>query len=1453
MATSILPFIAIAEGSDFVDSGSGLKFHVVTEDASSRTGTVQLVNDSYIAASYTIPKTVASGGVTYTVTSIGYGVFQGCSSLTSITIPDSVTDLGNFAFEGCSGLSAITIPDSVTAIGIGAFQNTGLTSVIIPTGVNYVYDYAFYGCGSLTSVTFLRADQLTIGGHVFTNTIITTVTVPAGMAAEYGSKLSGKLPAGATITAAAATITEVTVTPSTAAVERGGTLIFSAEVSGSGSFTKAVTWSLTGTASGSVIDQTTGVLTVGKAEYASTLTVKAASLADESVSSTAAVTIKPAGPQEKFSLPAGSTCYFDMSGITATSWTVNTALPDTSLKWVPFTYVGTVNAYSLAASDSSPGAASDRSLFLADRDIIKKVSWSDLDNEQLIFGKNYAANGMCYLLRSLSAGNNNSGGNQVPESNEWDQIAMKGSYISNYENFYSWGQDTASYDTLRRVLRGYSSLYGYLFTYSTYNQQSSGMWQYNFRPALEILNADALSSNALKTVVYDMDTNGTLGNGSLTSATVVYTGELTLPEVTEANGFKYTGTMQSGKTLGWYYGSTFYEPGIKLSALPSGAELKSGYGTYIPAVINAALSPANVSYDRNPVNQADVQTTIIWGSATGVTDVRAGGNAIGSVNYSVSGNTLAIKKEYLAAQATGSLQLTVEFNTGAATVLTISIADTTPPSISPTSCNYDLSAPADVTTAITWNSAASVTDVVYNVTPAAALYTLSAGDYTVSDDKLTIKKSFLSGLSLTTGVALEFDITFNTGAAAALTVNVVNNYTPSDNADLSSLSVNGTPVSDFDPGVTSYNVVLPYGTTNAIVAAAVSDSNAKVSITQASSLPGSATVEVTAENGTTIKTYSINLTTAPPAFVPVTGITGVPATATCGTPLTLTGIVTPANATNQTVVWSVQKAGTTSAKVSGNTLFTTAAGVVTVRATVKNGLTQSSNYTQDFNITVSAAPITTCTVTFNSRGSVYTTKTVNAGDSIGRAAWPADPARSNYTFGGWFTGENGAGTQFTSATPVNAAITVYAKWTYNGGFGGGGGGSPVEIPTSSTSKTETTVSGNTVTATTTVTATVDGSGKATASVTQTQVSDIVRNAINEAAKHGNDMVAVVEIKVDAVANANTVEVILPKAAVDTVAGSNIDALTVSTHIAAITFDSKALDVIAEAATTDVKISMAKVDTAVLDQATKQAVGDRPVYNFSVTSGSKIISQFGGNVSVSAPYTPKAGEDTNAIVIYCIDAEGRLETVSNCHYDPATGKVTFTTTHFSKYVVGYNKVSFKDVAEDAWYSDAVEFIAARGITTGTGSRIYSPEAKLTRGEFLVMMMRSYGISPDTNPADNFTDAGSAYYTGYLAVAKRLGISDGVGNKMFAPGKEITRQEMFTLLYNTLKKIGGLPNRDSGKTLSSFGDEGQVASWAKDAMTLFIRSGIVDGSGGKLSPAETTTRAQMAQVLYNLMSK
>ena len=112
-------------------------------------------------------------------TTISYGAFDNCSSLTSITIPNSVTSIGSYAFDNCSSLTSITIPNNVTSIGSYAFYNCrSLTSITIPNNVTSIGSSAFYNCRSLTSITIPNS-VTSIGNGAFSGCIsLTSITIP---------------------------------------------------------------------------------------------------------------------------------------------------------------------------------------------------------------------------------------------------------------------------------------------------------------------------------------------------------------------------------------------------------------------------------------------------------------------------------------------------------------------------------------------------------------------------------------------------------------------------------------------------------------------------------------------------------------------------------------------------------------------------------------------------------------------------------------------------------------------------------------------------------------------------------------------------------------------------------------------------------------------------------------------------------------------------------------------------------------------------------------------------------------------------------------------------------------------------------------------------------------------------------------------------------------------------
>ena len=232
-------------------------------------------------------------------------------------------------------------------------------------------------------------------------------------------------------------------------------------------------------------------------------------------------------------LTPGGTYWFDLSAMKIPGM-VNSVkdedgaepVPDMSLNWVPFTYTGTISAYSRdseGVSEVDNVQAYDHSLFIADHVLTHTVSWDELNSKNMIFGTDYQSGGLDYTLRAPSAGSFSWAGSpesddlSLPQSNEWTNILYaneENSYIKNWKGMYSWGQDSYSEDTSYRAVRGNEPVHFWNAVVSGETYTNVG-----FRPVLEVQDAETTGSAGL--AVVEIDLNGGRIGGSADNVRIV--------------------------------------------------------------------------------------------------------------------------------------------------------------------------------------------------------------------------------------------------------------------------------------------------------------------------------------------------------------------------------------------------------------------------------------------------------------------------------------------------------------------------------------------------------------------------------------------------------------------------------------------------------------------------------------------------------------------------------------------------------------------------------------------------------------------------------------------------------------------------------------------------------------------------------------------------------------------
>lgn len=286
---------------------------------------------------------------------------------------------------------------------------------------------------------------------------------------------------------------------------------------------------------------------------------------------------------------------------------------------------------------------------------------------------------------------------------------------------------------------------------------------------------------------------------------------------------------------------------------------------------------------------------------------------------------------------------------------------------------------------------------------------------------------------------------------------------------------------------------------------------------------------------------------------------------------------------------------------------------------------------------------------------------------------------------------------------------------------------------------------------------------------------------------------------------------------------------------------------------EVRISIGLADISDLDDELKSAIGDKPVLAIKVFVDGEAISWENKDVPVtfSMDYIPteKEMENLDSIVVWYIDSEGNVTSVPNGRYNYKNGKVIFTTTHFSRYAFAYCLRTFTDSDNHPWAKKEIEFAASKGIMKGVSENIFGPEVNPTRAEFVDALVKTLGLYAEFDTTFEDIETTDYYYES-VGIARKLGITTGVGSNKFNPDAVITRKEMATLVYRALNVAEKAVAEGNISDLEKFNDAGDIPAYAIKAMASLVKEGIIIGTGKGIEPNGLITKAQTAVLMYRL---
>ncbi|RAU94717.1 S-layer homology domain-containing protein [Paenibacillus sp. YN15] len=202
-------------------------------------------------------------------------------------------------------------------------------------------------------------------------------------------------------------------------------------------------------------------------------------------------------------------------------------------------------------------------------------------------------------------------------------------------------------------------------------------------------------------------------------------------------------------------------------------------------------------------------------------------------------------------------------------------------------------------------------------------------------------------------------------------------------------------------------------------------------------------------------------------------------------------------------------------------------------------------------------------------------------------------------------------------------------------------------------------------------------------------------------------------------------------------------------------------------------------------------------------------------------------------------------------------MTFAASHFGTYAVVYVTMEFNDLDGTPWARKAVEVLAAKGIVQGTAPRTYSPEAGITRAEYVTLLARTLGLfsgsSGTGTGGPRFTDVQpDDYFFAAVTALSEAGILQGYEDETFRPEERIKREELAALTERALQAAQKPLKSGDASLLDGYADSADIAAYARGSFTRLIAAGLLTGDQYGLRPAEGATRGEAAVLLHRVYS-